>query len=100
MATAIATPPTTPPPASEPDPEFLTAHEVARRARVSYETIRGMITRGELQAVRVGKLYRVPVAAVEQLLTPTRAPAAVAQPAATGQPPAVADAAPLPSEVA
>lgn len=39
---------------------FLTTREVAARLRFSPETIRDMIRRGELHAVRWGRQWRVP----------------------------------------
>lgn len=39
---------------------FLTAAEVASRARVSRDTVYRAITSGDLAAVRIGRSYRVP----------------------------------------
>ncbi len=50
-------------------PKFLTVAEVAELARVSRMTVYRMVHSGELPAVRVGKSYRVPQAAVDELLT-------------------------------
>lgn len=50
-------------------PKFLTVAEVAELARVSRMTVYRMVHSGELPAVRVGKSYRVPQAAVEQMLS-------------------------------
>ena len=46
----------------------LTMREVADVLRVSSRTVRRMIDRGELQAVRIGRSVRVQRAAVEALL--------------------------------
>ena len=50
-------------------PQFVTVAEVAELARVSRMTVFRMVHSGELPAVRVGGSYRVPVSAVEQLLS-------------------------------
>lgn len=50
-------------------PRFLTVAEVAELARVSRMTVYRMVHAGELPAIRVGKSYRVPQAAVEQMLS-------------------------------
>lgn len=50
-------------------PKFLTVAEVAELARVSRMTVYRMVHSGDLPAVRVGKSYRVPQAAVEEMLT-------------------------------
>ncbi len=49
--------------------ELLTTDEVAERLRVSKQTIRNMIDRGELRAVKVGRQYRVVSADVDNLLS-------------------------------
>lgn len=60
---------------------MLTVHEAAKVLNVHPETIRRMIHRGDLPALKVGAVYRIR----EEDLTPTRAtaarPAAVAEPA-------------------
>jgi excisionase family DNA binding protein len=43
---------------------FLTINEVAELLGVHHGTIRRMIARGTLRAVRVGRLWRVPQAAL------------------------------------
>lgn len=48
--------------------QLLTAAEVADQLRVSTMTIYRLIRSGELQAVRVGRNYRVPVADLERYL--------------------------------
>ena len=50
---------------------LLTTHEVAEALRVSPETIRNLIARGELSACRIGRVYRVPRESVEQLVERT-----------------------------
>ncbi|QOR70053.1 helix-turn-helix domain-containing protein [Ruania alkalisoli] len=50
-------------------PRFLTVAEVAEMARVSRMTVYRMVHSGELPAIRVGKSYRVPQAAVEEMLS-------------------------------
>ena len=45
--------------------DLLTLAEAAEALRVSQATVRRLIERGELRAVRVGRLWRVPRAAVE-----------------------------------
>lgn len=49
-------------------PRFLTVAEVADAARVSRMTVYRLVHSGELPAVRVGRSFRVPESAVEQLL--------------------------------
>lgn len=48
--------------------EALKVDEVAERLRVSPQTIRAMIERGDLHAVRVGRVIRIPVEALERFL--------------------------------
>lgn len=50
-------------------PQFLTVAEVAELARVSRMTVYRMVHAGDLPAIRVGKSFRVPQAAVEEMLT-------------------------------
>lgn len=50
-------------------PKFLTVAEVAELARVSRMTVYRMVHSGDLPAVRVGKSYRVPQAAVDHMLS-------------------------------
>ncbi|MDO4666124.1 MAG: helix-turn-helix domain-containing protein [Actinomycetaceae bacterium] len=49
-------------------PRFVTVAELAELMRVSKMTVYRMIHNGDIPAVRVGKSYRVPRAAVVQLL--------------------------------
>lgn len=51
-----------------PAPRFMTVAEVAELTRVSRMTVYRMVHAGELPAVRVGRSFRVPEAAVRQLL--------------------------------
>lgn len=50
-------------------PRFLTVAEVADLIRVSKMTVYRMVHAGEIPAVRVGRSFRVPQAAVEELLS-------------------------------
>lgn len=47
---------------------FLTVAEVAARMRVSKMTVYRLVHSGELEAVRVGRSFRVPDHAVEEYL--------------------------------
>ncbi len=49
-------------------PRFMTVAEVADLMRVSKMTVYRLIQRGEIPAIRVGKSFRVPEAAVRQLI--------------------------------
>ncbi len=51
----------------QPSPHFMTVTEVAEVMRVSKMTVYRLIHAGELPAIRVGKSFRVPQAAVDQL---------------------------------
>lgn len=55
-------------PGSFSDTRFMTVNEVAELLRVSRMTVYRMVHAGELPAVRFGRSYRVPEAAVQQLL--------------------------------
>ena len=48
---------------------FMTVAEVADQIRVSKMTVYRLVHSGELEAVRVGRSFRVPEHAVEELLT-------------------------------
>lgn len=50
-------------------PRFLTVAEVAELMRVSKMTVYRMVHSGEIPAVRVGRSFRVPQGAVEEMLT-------------------------------
>ncbi|MPV50473.1 MULTISPECIES: helix-turn-helix domain-containing protein [unclassified Pseudactinotalea] len=55
---------------AQPDPpRFLTVAEVADMARVSKMTVYRMVHAGDLPAIRVGRSFRVPQAAVEEMLS-------------------------------
>ena len=47
---------------------FLTVAEVAARMRVSKMTVYRLVHGGELEAIRVGRSFRVPEKAVEEYL--------------------------------
>ena len=47
------------------DTEYLTVGEAAEKLRVTTETIYRMVERGDLAALRIGRLIRIPAAAVE-----------------------------------
>lgn len=51
-----------------PDVRFLTVAEVADIMRVSKMTVYRMVHAGELPAIRFGRSYRVPEAAVTEAL--------------------------------
>ncbi len=53
---------------SGPDVRFLTVAEVAARMRVSKMTVYRLVHSGELEAVRVGRSFRVPDDAVQEYL--------------------------------
>jgi len=48
---------------------LLLANEVAQRARLCEETVRRRLRTGELKAVKVGRLWRIPESAVASLFT-------------------------------
>lgn len=48
--------------------EFLTVAEVAAQMRVSKMTVYRLVHSGELEAVRVGRSFRVPEQAVQDFL--------------------------------
>ena len=50
-------------------PRFMTVAEVAEAMRVSKMTVYRMVHGGELPAVRMGRSFRVPQKAVEDLVT-------------------------------
>lgn len=53
---------------NQPSPRLLTVNEVADVMRVSKMTVYRLIHAGELPAIRVGKSFRVPQGALDQLL--------------------------------
>ncbi len=56
------------PPADAPDLTFLTPQEVAALLRVTRETIYDLLHRGDLAAVRVGRLWRIRPEAIARYL--------------------------------
>ncbi|WEO77698.1 helix-turn-helix domain-containing protein [Cryobacterium sp. SO2] len=58
------------------DPRFLTVAEVALLMRVSRMTVYRLVHAGELPAVRFGRSFRVPEAAVLKAIEPPIAPSA------------------------
>jgi excisionase family DNA binding protein len=54
------------------DVRFLTVAEVALIMRVSKMTVYRLVHSGELEAIRVGRSFRVPEAAVNQYLRAAR----------------------------
>ncbi len=51
-----------------PVSDLLTVEEVAQYLRVSIHTVREMIKRGDLPAVKVGKAYRIKQNEVEKFV--------------------------------
>ena len=51
------------------DNEFFDIKALANRLNVSVSTIRRLIKKGELKAVRIGRQFRFTVEAVKQLTT-------------------------------
>ncbi|MDR1635007.1 MAG: helix-turn-helix domain-containing protein [Bifidobacteriaceae bacterium] len=49
-------------------PSFLTVSEVAQTLRVSDMTIYRLIANGDLRALKVGRSYRIPAAAMAEWL--------------------------------
>jgi len=64
-----------PRPASEPDPEYLTLHEVARRTSLSYDFVYDAVRDDHLPAVRKGREWRVAVADMRSWMDRDRAAA-------------------------
>ena len=52
----------------DPHAEMLKVAEVASRLRVDQRTVYRMIRRGQLRAVRVGRLFRIPAEALKAYL--------------------------------
>jgi excisionase family DNA binding protein len=50
-------------------PTYMTVAEVAGQMRVSKMTVYRLVHSGELEAVRVGRSFRVPESAVEEFLS-------------------------------
>ena len=55
--------------AAERETEYLTPEELAEHFRVNVRTIYRLAKRGDLRAVRVGKLYRIPRTSFEAFIT-------------------------------
>jgi excisionase family DNA binding protein len=53
--------------AEEDGPTLLSVGQLARRWAVDVKTLRGMIERGELPVVRLGRLIKVPLIVVTSL---------------------------------
>ncbi len=53
---------------SPPAASHLTVQEVAAQLRVSQRTVRRLISRGQLQVVRIGRSVRITPAAIEAML--------------------------------
>ena len=47
----------------------LTVAQVAERLQVRIRTVYGLIKRGELRAVKIGRVWRVPLEALQEYLT-------------------------------
>lgn len=60
---------------SQEPPEFYKPAEIAKKLRVDMRVIYGMIDRGELPVIKVGRVFRIPATAVEELLAGGRKPA-------------------------
>jgi len=56
----------------EQEPLAITIPDAAKRLSVSERTIRRLIERGELRAVRVGRVWRVPMEALRDYLSETK----------------------------
>ena len=54
--------------AQQQAPRFVTVAEVAELMRVSKMTVYRMIHAGDIPAVRVGKSFRVPATAIDQMM--------------------------------
>ncbi|MGH9110021.1 MAG: helix-turn-helix domain-containing protein [Acidimicrobiales bacterium] len=61
------------PGSSSDEPIVLTIAEAAARLGIHRQTLRAAIERGDLHAVRVGRRWLIPVAAIEELLGDHRA---------------------------
>ena len=46
---------------------YLTIREVAERLSVSYQTIWGMVRRGEIDSIRIRSVVRIPESALSKL---------------------------------
>ena len=61
------------PGSSSDEPIVLTITEAAARLGIHRQTLRAAIERGDLRAVRVGRRWLIPVAAIDELLGGHRA---------------------------
>ena len=52
---------------TQPEPMFLTIKELAAILRVDHKTIRNAIRDGRIEAVRVGRAFRIPSSAIDAL---------------------------------
>lgn len=50
------------------EPEYLTAKEVASRLRVSKMTVSRWCTSGELSAIRIGRMWRIPAEELQRFI--------------------------------
>ena len=46
--------------------DYMSSAEVAAKTKLSEETIRNEIKRGKLRAIRVGRIYRIPIEALHE----------------------------------
>jgi excisionase family DNA binding protein len=69
------------PPDDAQEPEYLKVEEVAARLKVQDRTVRDWIQRGELEAYKIGKEWRIRRDHLEQAMEARRVSA---QPARTG----------------
>jgi excisionase family DNA binding protein len=44
---------------ADPEPEYLNVREVATRLKVKEKTVRDWIARGEIEAYKIGKTFRI-----------------------------------------
>ena len=47
-------------------PNYLTPNEIAARWRVSGLTVRNIVNRGDMEALKIGTAYRIPIEEVER----------------------------------
>lgn len=47
-------------------PRFLNSNQLAERWGVTPQHIRNLVARGDLQGLRLGRIVRIPIAAVEE----------------------------------
>ena len=66
---------------AEPDAEYLTLHEVARRTSISYDFVYDAVHNGHLPAIKKGREWRVAVADMRAWMDKDRA--GVARPTRT-----------------